>query len=104
MSVSAERLEFMKAITAFDGRIDKMHVDFQKYCKGELFRMPNWERLEMDLIQFSRRKILEIVIQKNLDRVLFKFQNRKKIWLRWADEFQRGGPEITDKDKGEGIG
>jgi hypothetical protein len=94
MSVSDERLSVMKAITTFEGRIEKMHLDIQKYCKEELYRMPDWEKLEADLLQFSRRKIMEVVMQKNLDRVLFKFQNRKKIWLRWVDEFQREGPKI----------
>jgi len=89
MSVSEERLSLMKTISTFEGRIEKMHLDFQKYRQGELHRMPDWERLEADLIQFSRRKIFELVMQKNLDRVLLKFQNRKKIWLRWADEFHR---------------
>ena len=89
MSVSEERLGLLKAITDFEGRIEKMHLDFQKYCKGDLYRMPNWERLEADLLHFSRRKIFELVTQKNLDRVLYKFQNRKRIWLRWVDEYQQ---------------
>ena len=97
MSVSDERLNHMQAITAFEGRIDKMHLDFQKYCKGELTRMPGWQRLEADLLVFSRRKIFELVMQKNLDRVLFKFQNRKKIWLKWADEFQKGSQEEKEQ-------
>ena len=88
----------MQAITAFEGRIDKMHLDFQRYCKGELNRMPGWQALETDLLVFSRRKIFELVMQKNLDRVLFKFQNRKKIWLKWADEFQRGGQEKKEQE------
>jgi hypothetical protein len=98
MSISDERLNFMKAITVFDGRIDKMHTDFQKYCREEIHRMPGWEKLETELIAFSRRKIFELVMQKNLDRVLYKFQNRKKIWLRWADEFQREGPKIKAEE------
>ena len=98
MSISDERLNFMKAITAFDGRIDKMHAEFQKYCRGEIYRLPGWERLEAELIAFSSRQIFELVMQKNLDRVLYKFQTRKKIWLRWVDEFQRG---VSQKEEEE---
>ena len=65
-----------------------MHVEFQKYRYGQESRMPNWQQLEEDLLSFSRRKIYEVVISKNLDRLLYKFQNRKKLWLGWAEEAQ----------------
>jgi hypothetical protein len=65
-----------------------MHLGFQKYTKGIEARMPDWERFQQDLLQFSKRKIYDIVLSKQLERVLYKFQNRKSIWLRAVDEFQ----------------
>ena len=65
-----------------------MHVAFQKYRIGQEATMPEWQKLEEELLTFSRRKIYEVVISKNLDRLLFKFQTRKKLWLNWAEEFQ----------------
>ncbi len=67
-----------------------MHLDFQKYCQGLDPKMPEHERLERELLFFSRRKIFDLELSKQLDRILYKFQNRKRIWLRWADEFQQG--------------
>jgi hypothetical protein len=48
--------------------------------------------MERELLGFSRRKIYDLELAKQLDRIMFKFQTRKKIWIRWAEEFQRGGP------------
>jgi hypothetical protein len=89
MSVSKENVEIRDSILDFDRRIDEMHLAFQKYSKGELYRVPNWERFEVELITFSRNKIYDLALSNNLDRVLFKFQNRKKIWLKWVEEFHR---------------
>ena len=88
MAVADEKLEMIKAISSFEMRIEEMHVEFQKYRIGQEATMPNWQTLEEELLTFSRRKIYEVVISKNLDRLLFKFQNRKKLWLNWAQEFQ----------------
>ncbi|MBW1667606.1 MAG: hypothetical protein JRJ66_06050 [Deltaproteobacteria bacterium] len=49
--------------------------------------MPDWESLERQLIVFSRRKLIDLELSRHLDRVLYKFQNRKKIWLKWVQEF-----------------
>ena len=88
MAISDEKAEMIKAISSFERRIEDMHLAFQKYRIGQEVNMPDWQRLEEDLLTFSRRKIYEVVISKNLDRLLFKFQNRKKLWLSWAQEFQ----------------
>jgi hypothetical protein len=82
-TVSEERSEIIRALTSFERRIDDMHVEFQKYHHGEDNRTPDWHKLEEDLLNFSRRTFYEVVISKNLDRLLFKFQNRKKLWLSW---------------------
>ena len=82
-SVAEERSEILKALASFERRIDEMHVEFQKFRFGEENRTPDWMRLEQDLLNFSRRPYYEVVIAKNLDRLLYKFQNRKKLWLSW---------------------
>ena len=91
MAVSDERSEMIRAISSFERRIEDMHLAFQKYRIGQEVNMPDWQKLEEDLLIFSRRKIYEVVISKNLDRLLFKFQTRKKLWLNWAQEFQGTG-------------
>ena len=91
MAVSDEKLEMIKALSTFERRIEDMHVAFQKYRIGQEATMPEWQKLEEELLNFSRRKIYEVVISKNLDRLLFKFQTRKKLWLNWAEEFQGTG-------------
>jgi hypothetical protein len=60
--------------------------------------MPEWEQLQRELLQFSKRKIYDMVLSKQLDRVLYKFQNRKSIWLRWVEQFQS-----ASGTKGEGA-
>ena len=91
MAVADEKLEMIRVISAFESRIEEMHLKFQKYRIGQEATMPDWQRLEEELLTFSRRKIYEVVISKNLDRLLYKFQNRKKLWLNWAEEFQGTG-------------
>ena len=78
MSVSKENVEIRDSILDFDRRIDEMHLAFQKYSQGEEYRVPNWEKLEMEILTFSRNKIYDLALSNNLDRVLFKFQNRIK--------------------------
>ena len=74
----------------FEQRIDQMHDDFNKYLHdGVIQKLPEWEHLERDLLIFSRRKIFDLELSKQLDRIMYKFQNRKKIWLKWAEEVSR---------------
>ena len=86
MLVTQENLKTRNSIFGLEKRIDEMHLEFQKYHQGQTERMPEWERLERELIIFSRKKIYDLELSKHLDRILYKFQNRKKIWLRWAEE------------------
>ncbi len=90
MLISDEKLEIKNTIMSLDQRTDEMHMAFQKYSKGDSRRMPEWEKLERDLVSFSRKKFFDFELSQQLDRVLHKFQNRKRIWLRWVDEFHRG--------------
>ena len=90
MAISSEIQETRNKILDFEKRIEEMHLDFQKYCQGLEPRMPDYERLERELLLFSRRKIFDLELSKQLDRILYKFQNRKRIWIRWAEEFQQG--------------
>jgi len=88
MLLSNENIEIKNRIYDFEQRIDKMHLEFYKYYVGEKHRMPDLQRFERDILLFSRKKIIDIELSKNLDRVLFKFQNRKRIWGRWLEEMQ----------------
>jgi hypothetical protein len=90
MLISKEIQETRSKILDFEKRIEEMHLDFQKYCQGLDPRMPDYERLERELLFFSRRKIFDLELSKQLDRILYKFQNRKRIWVRWVEEFQQG--------------
>jgi hypothetical protein len=91
MLISKDNREIRERILDLERRIDEMHSSFQKYSQGIEPRRPDLEMLERELLSFSRRKIVDLELSKQLDRVLLKFQNRKRIWLRWAEEFQRGG-------------
>ena len=86
MLISQENLAIRNAVFDFEKRIDEMHSEFMRYNQGVEKKVPDWERLEMDLLQFSRKIIYDFEISKQLDRVQYKFQNRKKIWLRWIEE------------------
>jgi hypothetical protein len=88
MRISKENYEIRSKIMDFEKRTDAMHQDFYKYYNGLEPKMPNWEGLERDLVNYSRKKILDLELSKNLDRVLYKFQTRKKIWLTWYEELQ----------------
>lgn len=96
MLISQENLEIRGRIIGFEKRTDEMHMGFYKYYHGEEQRMPDWQRLEQDLINYSRKKIYDLELSKNLDRVLYKFQNRKKIWLKWADELQHSSKKESE--------
>ena len=97
MSISKENLEIKNKILEFERKIEEMHLGFQKYTKGIESRMPDWERLQQELLHFSKRKIYDLVLSKQLDRVLYKFQNRKGIWLRSIADFQHSG-KSKEKD------
>ena len=86
MAVSKENLNIEMKISEFEVRIEVMHLDFYKFYQSDAQKVPEWERLEQELLHFSRRKIFDVSVSKNLDRVLYKFQNRKKIWLNWLEE------------------
>lgn len=92
MSISQENLVLRNAILGFEQRIEEMHVAFERYLHGVELKMPEWEKLDSDLIAFSRRKIPDYQLSKQMERVLYKFQNRKKIWLRWVEEVHLGSP------------
>ena len=89
MLISEENLKNRNRILGFEKAIEEMHLRFQKYLQRTETRMPDWEKLERDLIIFSRRKLYDLELSKQLERVLYKFQTRKKIWLKWVDEFHR---------------
>jgi len=86
MLLSKESESIRNAVVDFERRIEEMHLEFQKYYQGIEPIMPNWEKLEWELLAFSRKKIMDLELSKNLDRVLYKFQNRKRIWLAWTEE------------------
>lgn len=91
MLLSKENLATRNAILDFERRIEEFHVAIQKYYQGIEKRLPEWERLEAELLQFSKRKIQDLELSRNLERVQYKFQNRKQIWLRWIDEIHATG-------------
>lgn len=96
MLISQENLATRSSILAFEKRIDEMHSEFQRYYQGIEHKVPEWERLEAELLQFSRKKVYDLELSKQLDRVQYKFQNRKKIWMRWLEEsHNRSGPSTA---------
>lgn len=86
MQVSRQNYDIRIKIMEFEKRTEEMHQDFYKYYNGLEPKMPDWEMFQKELIEYSRRRITDLELSKNLDRVLYKFQNRKKIWLTWHDE------------------
>jgi len=84
--LSQRSSDIRRAIIGFEDRIDQMHIEFTKYHLGEEQRMPDWESLSEELVVFSRRKIFEVELSRQLERIMYKFQNRKKIWLKWVEE------------------
>jgi hypothetical protein len=86
MLISNENIEIKNKLFDFDKRIEDMHLEFYKYYTGEERRLPDIENLEREILVFSRKKIIDLELSKNLDRILFKFQNRKRIWLSWVEE------------------
>ncbi len=89
MALTSEQARLMEAILLFERRIDHMHAQFDKYRHGEIHVLPDWQRFERRLLAFSRRRPHSLELSNQLDRVLFKFQERKRVWLRWMEEFHR---------------
>jgi hypothetical protein len=86
---TAEKRKTQETILDLDRRVEQMHADFQKFHAGEEKTMPFWEALEREIMEVSKRKMIDTALSHQLDSVMFKFQNRKKIWLRWIDDVHR---------------
>jgi hypothetical protein len=86
MLISNENIEIRNRLSDFDKRIEDMHLEFYKYYTGEERKLPDMQKFEREILIFSRKKIIDLELSKNLDRLLFKFQNRKKVWLSWVEE------------------
>ena len=84
---SQERQKTRNKINDFEKRIDEMQLEFGKFRHGDRETMPDWQGLEKEIFIFSKRKIFDLELSKNLDRIMFKFQTRKKIWIQWAEEY-----------------
>lgn len=89
MQVSKKNLEIRNTLSDFDRRIDEMHNEFSRFRHGKTRKVPECERLEKDLVIYSRKKLFALELSSQLDSILHKFQNRKKIWLRWVEEVHR---------------
>lgn len=85
MGIFNDQAQYREAILLFDRHIDRMHLEFDRFRRGEIHRMPDWQRLERDLLSFSRRKPSSLELSNHLDRILYKFQARKRIWQRWVE-------------------
>ena len=85
MALSEEKQKTLDIIVDLDNQIDRMHAQFHKYHTQETKIRPDWARLESKLRGFSGQKIFDFQLSGQLDRVLYKFQNRKKIWLSWIE-------------------
>ena len=99
MAMTKENYEIRMQIFELERQIDEMHLDFERYRQGLEQKMPEWEKLELDLIWFSRRKFYDLVLSNQMDRVLYKFMNRKKIWLRWVEEYHQKREEEKEEEK-----
>ena len=97
MLISNENYEIKNKLLGFEKRIEEMHMDFYKYYNGLEPKIPDWESLERELIVYSRKNIIDLQLNKNRDRILHKFQNRKKIWKAWIEEsHHRPGQKASD--------
>jgi hypothetical protein len=89
MMISKDNAEIRRKIFDIERKIESMHLEFQKYRLGEAERRPDIEKMERDLLTLSKRKILDLELSKQMDRVMYKFQNRKRIWLNWVEEYHK---------------
>jgi hypothetical protein len=96
MLISTENIMIRNQIFDFEKRIENMHLEFYKYYTGEVNMLPDLQGFERNIILFSRKNITDIELSKNLDRVLYKFQNRKKIWLAWVEKTRH---KVTNERK-----
>ena len=102
MQISKENYELRRDIQRFEKRIEDMHQDFYKYYNGIEKILPPWEALERELLLYSKKTIFDSQIRNNLDRILYKFQNRKKIWLNWVEEYHhRRNNEDKEAEEGK---
>jgi hypothetical protein len=85
MALSEEKQKILNTIVDLDNQIDRMHAQFHKFHTQETKIRPEWVRLESRLRGFSGQKIFDVRLSSQRDRVLYKFQNRKKIWLSWIE-------------------
>lgn len=99
MAMTKENYEIRMHIFGLERQIDEMHLDFERYRQGLEQVMPAWEKLELDLIWYSRRKLYDFELSHQMDRVLYKFQNRKKIWLRWVEEYHQKRKEEEEEEE-----
>ena len=90
MAMTKENIEIGKRILELEKQVNEMHLAFERYRQGLDQILPAWERLELDLIWYSKRRIYDLRLSNQMDRVLYKFQNRKRIWLRWVKEYHQG--------------
>ena len=99
MAMTKENYEIRMHIFDLERQIDDMHLDFERYRQGLEQRLPEWEKLELELVWYSRRKLYDIELTNQMDRVLYKFQNRKKIWLRWVEEYHEKLKEEEEEEE-----
>ncbi len=85
----SNQTDYREAIFLFEKQIERMHREFDKFRRGEIDKRPDWQRLERDLLFFSRRKPTTLELSHLLDRVLYKFQARKKVWARWVESYRQ---------------
>lgn len=85
----SNQTDYREAIFLFEKQIERMHSEFDKFRRGEIDKRPDWQRLERDLLFFSRRKPVTLELSHLLDRVLYKFQARKKVWARWVESYRQ---------------
>ncbi|MBW2208384.1 MAG: hypothetical protein JRG79_15870 [Deltaproteobacteria bacterium] len=97
--MTKENYEIRMHIFGLERQIDEMHLDFERYRQGLEPVMPAWEKLELDLIWYSRRRLYDFELSSQMDRVLYKFQNRKKIWLRWVEEYHQKRKEEEEEEE-----
>ena len=87
---SQDQHRLRAAIAELDQRVEDMHQAFIRFHHGETYQVPDWERLERELLLFSRAPSGEVELATRMDRVLYKFQNRKQIWLKWIEQVHAG--------------
>ena len=99
MGMTQENYEIRMHLLDLESQIDDMHLVFERYRQGLEEIMPEWEKLELDLIWYSRRKLYDLELTGQMDRILYKFQNRKKIWLRWVEEYHQKLKEEEEEEE-----